>query len=56
MKYLISKDFTSYFPFYFYKTTNLINNKIYYGSGCRENYLGSGVHLHYAIKKYDKEK
>ena len=42
-----------------YKTTNLINNKVYVGSHQTENlndgYLGSGKHLKYAIKKYGKE-
>ena len=39
-----------------YKTTNLINNKIYVGlhatSNINDNYLGSGVFLKKAIKKY----
>jgi group I intron endonuclease len=40
-----------------YKTTNLINNKIYIGKylGNWEGYLGSGVNLRKAIKKYGKE-
>jgi group I intron endonuclease len=59
MEYLnnkeISKVWTTETPFYFYKTTNLINGKFYYGSGSRPNYLGSGVRLTRAIKKYGKE-
>lgn len=42
---------------YIYKTTNLINNKIYVGK-CqtkKKDYLGSGVVLNRAIKKYGKE-
>ena len=40
-----------------YKTTNLINGKIYIGQDTHNNpnYLGSGVLLHLAIKKYGKE-
>ena len=42
-----------------YKTTNLINNKYYYGIHSAENiddsYLGSGVRILRAIKKYGKE-
>lgn len=41
--------------YYFYKTINLIDNKFYYGSGTFNNYLGSGVYLNNAIKKYGKE-
>lgn len=41
--------------FYFYKTTNLINGKFYYGSGQKDDYLGSGRDLIKAIKKYGKE-
>lgn len=45
--------------FYFYKTTNLINNKIYYGvhssNNINDGYLGSGVILNKAIKKYGKK-
>ena len=47
MKYLI------------YKTTNILNNKIYIGKhqtkNINDNYLGSGVALEQAIKKYGKE-
>jgi hypothetical protein len=38
--------------FYFYKTTNLINGKFYYGSGQKKKYIGSGRDLMLAIKKY----
>lgn len=40
-----------------YKTTNLINGKIYIGKDCNDNpkYLGSGKILRLAIKKYGKE-
>jgi group I intron endonuclease len=40
-----------------YKTTNLINGKIYVGQDSKNNskYLGSGVVLNYAIKKYGKD-
>lgn len=39
-----------------YKTTNLINNKIYIGKDTHDNpkYLGSGIVLKRAIKKYGK--
>lgn len=40
-----------------YKTTNLVNNNFYVGKDSYNNptYLGSGVILHHAIKKYGKE-
>lgn len=40
-----------------YKTTNLINGKIYIGQDSKNNpkYLGSGIALNNAIKKYGKE-
>lgn len=42
-----------------YKTTNTVNNKIYIGKHQTENindsYLGSGVSLEMAVKKYGKE-
>lgn len=42
-----------------YKTTNTVNNKIYIGKHQTENindsYLGSGVSLEKAVKKYGKE-
>ena len=45
--------------YYLYKTTNLINNKIYIGAHQTKNindgYIGSGLHLQRAIKKYGKE-
>jgi len=39
-----------------YKTTNLINGKIYIGKDCKNNpeYLGSGIILNKAIEKYGK--
>jgi group I intron endonuclease len=41
-----------------YKTTNLVNNKIYVGLDSKNNpnYLGSGVKIKLAIKKYGKDK
>lgn len=41
--------------YYFYKTTNLINSKFYYGSGTKSNYFGSGKTLKKALLKYGKE-
>lgn len=40
-----------------YKTTNLINGKIYVGQDTKNNvnYLGSGKLLKYALKKYGKD-
>ena len=37
-----------------YKTTNIINGKIYVGKDCSKHpgYMGSGIALHRAIKKY----
>lgn len=40
---------------YFYKITNLINDKFYYGSGYKNNYAGSGKLIHLAYKKYGIE-
>ena len=44
---------------YLYKTTNLINNKYYYGihstNNLNDGYLGSGKKLRYSIRKYGKE-
>lgn len=46
--------------FIVYKTTNLVNNKIYIGVHCQEGsdfdgYLGSGTAMSKAINKYSKE-
>lgn len=42
-----------------YKTTNLLNGKIYIGkhttTNKEDNYLGSGIKLINAIKKYGRE-
>jgi len=41
-----------------YKTTNLINNKIYVGkhnTSANDGYLGSGKLIKQAVKKYGKE-
>lgn len=40
-----------------YKTTNLLNGKIYVGKDCchESGYLGSGVILQRAVKKYGRE-
>ena len=42
---------------FIYKTTNLINKKIYLGQhiGNKPHYLGSGYALHKAIKKYGRK-
>ena len=44
---------------YFYKTENLINNKFYYGihrtNNLNDGYLGSGLALQHALKKYGEE-
>ena len=44
---------------YLYKTTNLINNKYYYGmhstNNIEDDYLGSGIYLRRAIRKYGKD-
>ena len=55
MNYLISKDYSPETPYYFYKTTNLINGRFYYGSGSKKNYLGSSTELKIDIKKYGKQ-
>lgn len=40
-----------------YKTTNIVNGKIYMGKDTKDdpNYLGSGTYLRNAIKKYGRE-
>jgi len=40
-----------------YKTTNTINGKIYIGKDVKNdpNYIGSGLYIKNAIKKYGKE-
>lgn len=45
-----------YLPYFFYKTTNLVNENYYFGvhKGSGE-YLGSGTVLKRAVKKYGKE-
>ena len=44
---------------YLYKTTNLLNNKYYYGihstNNIEDGYLGSGKRLRYSIRKYGKD-
>lgn len=49
----------NYKYYYIYKTTNLINDKIYIGrhktNNIEDGYLGSGIILNNAIKKYGKE-
>ena len=44
---------------YFYKITNTINNHFYYGvhntDDLNDGYMGSGVRLHKAYKKYGVE-
>jgi hypothetical protein len=40
---------------YFYKITNKLNGKYYYGSGQLDGYYGSGIALKRAYKKYGKD-
>lgn len=40
---------------YFYKITNKLNGKYYYGSGQHDGYYGSGFALKRAYKKYGKD-
>ncbi len=57
----MSKIKNEYKYYYIYKTTNLINNKIYIGQRCSnkscelDSYLGSGVILNKSIKKHGIE-
>ena len=50
---------TTYTTHIVYKTTNLVNNKIYIGihstNDINDGYLGSGVYLFSDLKKYGKE-
>ena len=52
----IQQDFTYH---YFYKITNLINGHFYYGvhntKNLNDGYMGSGVRLQIAYKKYGIE-
>ena len=40
-----------------YRTTNLLNNKVYIGQDCKNkpNYLGGGTAINRSIKKYGRE-
>jgi len=46
----------THMPYYIYRTTNSINNKIYIGvtNGHKPGYLGSGTHLKKAIEKHGR--
>jgi group I intron endonuclease len=56
-KFFSEEDFELEISMVVYKTTNLINGKIYVGQDSKNNpeYLGSGTILKRAIKKYGKE-
>ena len=56
-KFFSNEDFELEEKMVIYKTTNLINNKIYIGQDSKNNpeYLGSGAIIKKAIKKYGKE-
>lgn len=56
-KFFSEEDFNLEISMVVYKTTNLINGKIYVGQDSKNNpeYLGSGTIIKRAIKKYGKE-
>lgn len=56
-KFFSNEDFNLEIEMVIYKTTNLVNGKIYIGQDSKNNpgYLGSGKIIKYAIKKYGKE-
>ena len=56
-KFFSEEDFELEISMIVYKTTNLINGKIYIGQDSKNNpdYLGSGTIIKRAIKKYGKE-
>lgn len=56
-KFFSNEDFNLEIEMVVYKTTNLVNGKIYIGQDSKNNpdYLGSGVIIKRAIKKYGKE-
>jgi len=56
-KFFSAEDYNLYGYMVVYKTTNLINGKIYVGQDSKNNpeYLGSGTIIKRAIKKYGKE-
>lgn len=55
----VSRPYKYSIFYYLYKITNLVNNKIYVGvhqtNNLNDEYFGSGLNLHRAIKKYGKE-
>jgi group I intron endonuclease len=56
-KFFSEEDFELENSMVIYKITNLVNNKIYIGQDSKNNpeYLGSGIIIKRAIKKYGKE-